>query len=377
VAAVVFVAALIAPAAARAGPPITLTFDTMFYSDTDNVIVVSPQVGARARLDDRGGEVAVRATVDVVTAASVDVITEATPRFTETREEANVSISRALGEWLPSARYRFSIEPDYLSNGGGVAVERRAGYDTTLSLGYDLTVDTVGRSGTSFEAFSRALTTHSVDASVTQVLGPRTIVRFAYSFVGQDGYMEKPYRYVPLFDQAGIDAARADGVALDASTFGGYRLAERPPEEVPDTRLRQAFAVRLLRFLPSVTASARLDYRFYLDDWGMTAHTGEVGVRFVTRLGELSVVDRLHWQSEVDFWRREYVVTEGTVPLYRSVDRELSRYVSDTLELGWTWTKGRLTLYGRAAAMYTRFYDFMFLTDRTAVLTTAGLRWDL
>jgi hypothetical protein len=365
------------PAGARADEPVTLTFDTMFYSDTDNVIVVSPQVGARAQVDDRGGEVAARVTVDVVTAASVDVITEATPRFTETREEVNLSGSHAFGPWLPSAHYRFSHEPDYVSHGGGVAVERRLGYDTTLSLGYDLTLDTVERSGTPSDVFSEPLTTHSFDASVTQVLGPRTVVRLAYSLVGQNGYMEKPYRYVPLFDQAGIDAAAADGVTLDADTFGDYRLAERPPEEVPDRRLRQALAVRFLRYLPSLSASARLDYRFYLDDWGMTAHTGELGARVATRIGEVALVNRLHWQSAVDFWRREYVVAPGTVPQYRTVDRELSTYLTDTVELGWTRSFGRLSVYGRAAAMFTRFYDFMFLDARTALTVEAGLRWAL
>src|SRR4029079_9690469 len=107
--------------------------------DTDNTIVSSSRLGAAAKLDDEGSEVHAAAIADAVTAASFDVLTEATPRFSEVRTEADVGGSYALGVWIPSMHYRFSREADYVSNGGGLRVQRKLGADSTIELGYDLT----------------------------------------------------------------------------------------------------------------------------------------------------------------------------------------------------------------------------------------------
>jgi hypothetical protein len=257
-----------------------------------------------------------------------------------------------------------------------VGLEHRLGHDATLRLGYDLTVDRVMRSGTDPGVFSEDLVTHSADASLTQVVDPRTVVRVAVSWIGQFGYLEKPYRYVPLFDAAGLAAAEAAG-GLDLDNFGRYRLAERPGENVPDTRLRYALAVRGLRYLPAFAASLRLDYRLYLDDWGMSAHTGELALRKEWGKHELAVSDRLHWQGSVDFWRRAYLVADDQLPVYRSVDKELSRQLTDTLELGYTNRHDRWSWYARGGLMYTRFFDYLFLDSRVALISELGLRLDL
>ena len=128
--------------------------DTMLYHDSDHVDVISPQVAAAAALDDEGGSVSATAVVDVVTAASVDVVTEATPGFTEVREEGDLRVAKRVGTWLPGARYRYSHEPDYVSHGGGLSFEERlGGADTTLTGSLDLTHDTVGRHGTERASF--------------------------------------------------------------------------------------------------------------------------------------------------------------------------------------------------------------------------------
>jgi Protein of unknown function (DUF3570) len=376
IAAALVVAAAPAPAHAER-PPVELGFDTLLYTDDDNVIVSSTRVGASAKLDDDGSEVHAAAIADAVTAASVDVITEATPRFSELRKEADLGGAWALGRWLPSAHYRLSDEPDYVSNGGGLRLDRRIGDDATIEAGYDLTYDLVRRSGTSPDVFERTLTTHSADVSLSQVVDPNMVLRVAYSFVGQDGYMAKPYRYVPLFDPATIAAARAAGTAIGLDDFGMLRLPERPPENVPDVRLRHAIAGRVLRYLPSIGASVRGDYRLYLDDWGMRSHTGEAALRFAFDDRELGIAERVYEQTAADFWRRTYEVMPGTMPVYRSVDRELSHYASETTTLDVTSRHDRWTWYATASVMYTRYFDFLFLDGRLAILAGGGIKVDL
>jgi hypothetical protein len=167
----------LAPAGASAQvashEPNSVSFDTLFYSDTDNVLVVSPQVAAHRALDEEGGEASARVAVDIISAASVDVVSQATSGFTEIRKEAALAASHRIGSFLPALRYRFSDEPDYRSHGFGGGLSRDfAGHDTTVALSYDLGLDTVGRSGTPFSAWSRHLTTHAAELSLTQVLGP-------------------------------------------------------------------------------------------------------------------------------------------------------------------------------------------------------------
>jgi hypothetical protein len=375
--AVVIACAIATTAHAGGETPTTLGFDTLLYTDDDNVVVSSSSVSAAANLDDEGSEVHAKVLVDAVTAASVDVISAATPRFTEAREELDLGGSKARGAWLPSLHYRLSREPDYLSNGGGARVQRRLGPDTTAEAGYDLTYDLVRRSGTPAEVFEQTLVTHAGDVSVSQVIDPSTVVRLAYSFTAQDGYLEKPYRFVPLFDEAGLAAAAADHMTLGLDTVGRYRLPERPAEEVPDRRLRHAIAARAVRWIGALDASLRADYRLYLDDWGVRSHTGELGITFERDAHALTISNRLYEQTAADFWRRTYVVMPGTVPRYRTVDRDLSHFVGDTAEAAFRSRYERWSWYASAGAMYTRYFDYLFLQSRIALMMGGGVQVDL
>lgn len=356
-----------------------VTSDALVYTDTDNVLVLSPQVTARHPLDDDGGQVSARVVLDAITAASVDVVSNATFRFSEIRTQADFSIAKRIAEFLPSATYRFSHEPDYQSHGFGVGLERRlAGADTVLGGTYNLTLDRIGRVDTPADTFSESLHSHAADVSLTQVIDKLSLIRVVYSFTGQFGYMEKPYRSVPLFDRASLDAAEADGVELNFDTYDVYRLAIRPPEEVPDDRYRHAIAVRYLRFVEPIQASIRLDYRLYGDSWGVFAHTGEIGLRrALNRCWRLEVWNRVHYQSAASFWQRTYVVSDpASVPALRTMDRSLSPSLHNTLGVRGQWIRGSLSSYFEVAGLYSRFSDFLLLDQRLAILSQAGLRWN-
>jgi hypothetical protein len=379
------IAALTAIAVAPSAPaiaddePWAINVDTLVYSDTDNVDVVSPQVGVRRELADGEGSVGARVVVDVISAASVDVVSQASQRFSEVRTEADLSASLPVAGFVPSVSYRYSHEPDYESHGGRLGVERRLGSaDTTLSFGYGLTVDRVGMSGTPSSVFSERLTTHSGDVGITQVIDRRTLVRLVYSLTAQQGYMEKPYRLVPLFDDAGLAMAEADGVALDLDSFDAYRLASKPPEEVPDDRYRHAVALRALHYLPSMSSSLRVDYRFYVDSWGITAHTLEPALyREIGESWRVNAFARLYRQSAASFWQRTYRVSDPAMaPRWRTVDKSLSPFASATAGLRGEWQRGdTLSAYAEVSAAYTRFEDYLFLDDRLAVMSLLGLRW--
>lgn len=369
----------IGPASALAEPErdTQVTSDVLVYSDTDNVVVVSPQVGARHQLDDDGGEVSARYTLDAITAASADVVSSATAEFSELRNEVGLSLSKSFGDWLPSAGYRYSHEPDYRSHGVTAGITRTlAGGDTALGATAGVMFDSIGRVDTPASAFSESMFSQTAEASWTQTLDKHTLARLVYSFTGQLGYLEKPYRSVPLFDADGLAAAGAMG-GLDADNYEQFRLGARPLEEVPDSRFRHAIAGRGLRYLPPIESTLKLDYRLYFDSWGVTAHTVEPALRTqLGKYGRLDLWSRFHWQSSASFWRRAYVVASpDEIPALRSTDRSLSESWHVTAGARTAWTLGAWTSYLEGGVMYSQFPEFLFLDDRTALIGQAGVRW--
>jgi len=363
---------------ARAEGPWTLSSDSLLYSDTDNVIVLSSQLEVARALDEDGSAASARAVVDVVSAASVDVVSQASTRFNEVRGEVDLSGSARLGEGLWSLDYRGSTEPDYLSHGFGAGYQTRLGSpDSVLGAHYQLTFDTVGRHGTEYATWSRSLTNHEGDLSFTQTLGPQTVVRGVYTLTVQDGYLEKPYRFVPLFDAEGLARARADGVKLDLASFDAYRLSTRPPEEVPDLRVRHALAARALQYVDAIDGSVRLDYRFYVDDWRMTSHTLELSLW--TELGGpfgLELFTRGYLQSAVSFYERIYrVASPAQVPRLRTADRKLSPYRSLTGGARLRLRTDPIVAYLESSVMGTWFTDYLLLDHELALVSQGGLAW--
>jgi len=366
--------------ASAADEPWRLSTDTLVYGDSDNVVVVSPQVAVRRALDDDGGNASARVVVDAVSAASVDVVSQATNRFSEVRTEVDLGLAKAIGSWLPSVSYRHSSEPDYRSTGLGAGLEHRfADSDATVDVSYDLSLDTVGYVGTALGTFSEPLVSHAANFSLTQVIGPKALVRGVYTLSVQHGYLEKPYRFVPLFDRAGIAAAADDGVTINLSNFDSYRLPERVAEEVPDARVGHAFAFRGLRYAEAIHGSIRADVQFFADSWGITAETIEPGITWsASQAIMMAIYLRGYLQQAAWFWRREYVVDDpSTVPRWRTLDRDLSDYFAATLGGRFEWQRGTLSGYVDLSGGVTAYSDYLFLNGRVALVGQAGLRLDL
>lgn len=346
--------------------------DLMFYTDDNAVLVTSPQISGRYALDDEGSNISARFVVDAVSAASVDVVSHATTHFDEVRYEGALAYTQHLGAFAPTLSYRFSHEPDYLSHGGYLGLSTELlGPDSTLSFGYGLTRDEITRSGTPRSSFAEALTTHAANLSFTQTITPRLLLRAAYSFTGQFGYLEKPYRHVPLFDASIAEP-------IDASNFDDLRLPQRPPEAVPNQRLRHAVALRGLYYIPERSLALRLDYRFYADDWGVVAHTLEPGLRVrLHRRIQLGASLRFYRQNGARFWQRTYRSDGTTLPRWRSLDRDLSPYTTMTATLRGSWLADSWSPYLQASLGQTFYDDFLLRDHLTAVILQGGVRVNL
>lgn len=319
------------------------------YQDDDHTSVTT--LGARASVDPvpalrlKAGYLA-----DIVSSASVDVVSAATPGFRETRHEAEGAATLSTDDLTAGASYRYSVERDWESHTIATrGLLELADDNTELGLSLSLGLNRVGRANDAH--FSRRLTSYGYALSASQILDPKTLVGLVYDGGYVTGFQSSPYRYVATSDRR-------------------FVLLEHDPER----RLRHALGAFVLRHLAPHT-SVRGDYRFYLDGWGVLAHTAEL--RLTHELGPLglSVHERFYVQRGAWFYARSYTTPRE----YMTRDRELSSFWDSfsgaSLELELVRLGPLATLVADVAGdfFYYRFADFEGLDSRSGFTASAGL----
>ncbi|MBX3185356.1 MAG: DUF3570 domain-containing protein [Labilithrix sp.] len=312
---------------ARAGEPVVRASSEIgAYHDSFATSVLTPSVTGRVEDAASGWQGQARYLVDVVTAASPDVVATASPRWSETRHAGSASIGykpRAIGGMLSGST---SYTPDYLSF--GIAATGIVDLDDkhwTLSATAGYARDTIGRTGTSFAAFSRTLETVSGALVASRVLGPRTLGVVVADVVFERGDGSKPYRYVPMFAPGDVSRVPRGASALAVASA---RIQARPLEQLPLRRERGALTLRIAHRFDGATL--RIDERLYGDTWGMAASTTDVRALFdVGPRVVLGPTTRFHAQTAVGFYERAYTASgPGDIPALRTGDRELGALVA-------------------------------------------------
>lgn len=290
---------------ARAGAHADSTAASTFVrSDSNSTFVVSPHV--QIDKTDGGSELSASYAADVWTSASIDIRASASLPVTEQRDELNLGLSQALGDYQLSAGYRYSTENDYISHGGSAALRwDLAQNNATLLLSGGFFYDQVGRAGA--PRFSRRLWTTNARLSYTQVLAEGTLAQVTYELGVLNGYQASPYRFVGL---------GGDGF--------GCRDAELClPEQVPAQRMRHALAARGQQAL-GPDLSLELAYRIYWDDWGMLSHTASGQVRWMVADDSMLAADyRFYLQGAADFYQQSYPLS-AALGGFLTRDRELA-----------------------------------------------------
>jgi hypothetical protein len=321
------------------------------YADSDHTQVVSPTVQAKSDVSP-GTNVSVGYLVDAVSSASVDVVSQASPRtIKDTRHQLATGISQQLGSFNLRGGYSYSKENDYLSHSLDVGLaDELDDKNTTIALGYGISLNTVGRAEDM--NFARALTVHHVALSLTQTINPRLIGQATYELGYADGYQASPYRFVPV--RMSLDAAPELWV----------------PETDPDTRFRHALVIGANQAVGSAS-SIQADYRIYRDTWGITSHT--IGLRYFA-----------HLAKHVDLRLRERFYTQGGAAFYQELYQAPARYITYDRELSslWSETFGAKLEVGlsehlvgelKLDAFYYQYAEFAPLAARTGINAGMGL----
>jgi hypothetical protein len=220
--------------------------------------------------------------VDIVSAASPDALDAVT---TASRDNEAVTLDivssiRTDRGWYVPIHWGGHIEENYWSGifGFGVLVPM-ADDNATFRASVDTIFDTFDPiSPTGFDAGLAHRLTMSVNIGFSQILSPTTIVSGAYGLTNQYGRLETTHNSVPNFE--------------------GKRVGDL----FPRTRMRHAFSVDLRQAVPDSRTFFEGNYRFYVDDFGILAHTLQLGA--TQYIGDIWLRGhyRFHTQSAPYFW---------------------------------------------------------------------------
>ena len=328
------------------------------HSDDDGLLVVHPVATAVVAVQEET-HVSARYDADVVSAATVDVRTSASPHgFDETRHGGGLGVTHDLTRTLHlGLGYGISYSPDYMTHSGAASLSVEDDQRIhTVGLSLAAAYDSVGRTGEI--DWVGHVTNLASELSWTAVLSPVAVMDLVGALEWKDGYQENPYRYVPIESGSGQSVVYVT-------------------EEVPDQRLRGALRGRL-RLAPEDWLFLRGSYRFHMDDWGVAGHT--VRARVAAEASDrwlLSLNGRFYSQRAASFYQGTYS-TLPYIPDIRTKDRELAHswYLAGGARVeyemgGWLGFAWRVDLRGEVK--WQRYFDTPVLPQRTSVTVGFGL----
>ena len=286
--------------------------DLMYHGyDGGGLQVTGPSVLVRKGYKDK---VSVWANyyVDMITSASIDVVTTAS-EYEEEREEMSLGFDYLRGKTFMGLSYTSSEESDYSSSAIRFGISQDFFGDlTTLGISYARSQDTVTRNGD--DIFEEDTDRQSYRVDLTQILTKNLIVNLNYEGVTDEGFLNNPYRQVRY---------------VDAGAARGYNYE---PEIYPRTKTSSATAIRAMYYLP-YRASLKGEYRYYTDTWGTNAFNAELA--YVHPLGKgitLEAKYRFYDQTAADFYNDLFPLQNAQNFMAR--DKELATYTTHTIGAG-------------------------------------------
>jgi hypothetical protein len=325
----------------------------MLYRDSDNTTVTTATAGASGTVLDRYS-VRARYLADIISSASVDVVTTATKPFDETRHEGEGALAYDDGDRNVGGRYVYSVENDWRSHTFGVAGGLALfGKQLELAAAIDVGLNSIWR--VDDVGFDQTLTSVAPALSATIVATRNDVVALGYQLSYLSGFLSSPYRYAFVRDAAG------------AALLG-------PAERHPERRIRHALAARYHRYLMHDSA-LRMHMRLYGDDWGIASLTASA--EYIVGFGPIELEARLrgYAQSKASFYQPAY----QRAMRFMTADRELGQLIDGFAGGGIVYRDepfGPLHSFSvalRGDGFAFRYIDFPRLPSRTGLIAELGV----
>jgi hypothetical protein len=356
----VTLAACVLLSTARAGVLPEDRADLLYFRyDGGGVQISGPSVLVRKSI---GEHVSVAANyyIDMVSSASVDVETSASP-YEDERTQASLSVDFLHGKSMYSIGYVNSDESDYQAKTMYASVSHDMFGDlTTISFAFkngqnevfrNVKIDDVSINDPNF---AEEMESKSYSVGISQIITKNMIVSGQYEVITDEGFLRSPYRSVRFF--------------IDPFSQG------QQSEIYPNTRSSNAASIRAKYFLPYRAAIDTM-YRFYTDTWGIIGHTGELGYvhpldgAFLGGNWTFEGRARYYTQTAADFYAD--IFPRADFANFMARDKELATYDALTVGVAATYevkierfpwlTKGLVNLrYDYMTVKYDNFRDARF-----------------
>ncbi len=247
--------------------------------------------------------------VDIISSASIDVITTASP-YTEERTQYSLSMDYLRGNTTMSMGFTSSVESDFDATSYNLSIAQDMFGDlTTLTLSYGYGDDTVRRSDD--PNFFRDNTRQNYGVGITQILTRNLITAVNVEVITDEGFLNNPYRSVRY-----LDAGSSLGYGFEAELY-------------PHTRSSNAVGIRAKYYLPYRAALA-VQYRFFTDTWDIDGHTASIAYTHPWRDFIFTAKYRWHDQTGAHFFRD--IFSRAGATNFRGRDKELSPLTSQTVK---------------------------------------------
>lgn len=326
--------------------------DLMYhYYDGGGVQIDGPSLLVRKKFAEK---YAVNASyyVDMVSSASIDVITTASP-YKEERTQYGVGFEYLRGKVTYAANFSNSSENDYNADTASLSISQDMFGDlTTVSLYFTRGWDDVSERGNA--TFSDTVDRRIYGIDVSQIATKNLILGLSFETITEEGFLNNPYRQVRFVDP---DAAL------------GYSYEK---ERYPRTRTGNALAIRGRWYLP-YRAAIEGDYRFYTDTWDIRGQTAEIS--YLHPLDDEWTFDvhyRFYTQNSADFYSDLY--PRENFQNFLARDKELASMTSNTLGFGVAYAfKPGWAAFLSKASLNLRFDRIRFEYDDFRDLRVTGV----
>ncbi len=172
---------------------------------------------------------------------------------------------------------------------------------------------------------------------LSQILSKRLQVSLFFDLVMQQGLLSTPYHRIYFADKANyyIGDKNYISVYTTSQNKGVFQLAD-DIERLPATRYKLPIGARLNYYINEIFV-LRTYYRYYIDDWGLKAHT--VNFDLPIKLNQKLTVTpsfRFYKQNKVDYYA-PYETHLSTEQFYTS-DSDLAKFNTNQFSLALNYT---------------------------------------
>ncbi|HYC36360.1 MAG TPA: DUF3570 domain-containing protein [Usitatibacter sp.] len=283
---------LVVPARAGAAEVGEVGIAVLGYKERGLIKVTEPIIWAKGRFAEVW-EVSGSVAVDIVSGASPQLVSNATGQPMQTITGASVTdrrkiwdakVSRRFDDTTLAASRNVSREEDYLSHAFGIEVRHDFNQrNTTLVAGYGRSNDRIRSSDDPL--LDEGRDTREYMVGLVQVLSPVAVVQSTLVATRGEGWYNDPYKQTLTFYPSGSPPFAFSG------------------DLRPSSRDTVAWLTRYRRHFPGSAGTLHADYRYFHDDWGIRAHTLEVGwVQSFGARWSLRPALRYYTQTAADFY---------------------------------------------------------------------------